>query len=217
MGAAAGAAVGPREGDDADLARQLLFAAVIQGVQGGFLRVGDLHGPVRPDGLVGFALRVQGLLPGDVRVIVDGHHIGSQVEAHIVTVVVGAENAGDDMLSGVLLHMVEAAGPVQRTGDGAADFHRLVAGVENDTALFMNIGDMGAAQGAVVRRLAAALGVEGGAVQRDGKAALGRLAAQDRGGEFLQKGVGVVELFGFHGENFLSLRDGDNEFPDRLR
>ena len=95
--------------------------------------------------------------PGDVGVVVDGHHVGPQVEAHVVAVVVGAEDAGDDMLSGVLLHMVEAAGPVQGAGDGAAGLHSPVAGVENDAALFVDVGDMGAAQGAVVRRLAADL------------------------------------------------------------
>ena len=57
------------------------------------------------------------------------------------------------------------------------------------TLLFPDVGDGGAPQGAVVGVLAAALRVEGGAVQRDGKALLVRGAGEDPGGELHQKRV----------------------------
>ena len=204
MGAAAGAAVRLREGDDAHLPRQGLFAAVVQLLQLRRGGVGDLHRGVRPDDLVGLVLRRQGLLPGDVRVVVDGDGVGPQMEAHIVTVVVMAQNTGEDVLPGVLLHVVEAPGPVNAAGDVFANFHRFFDSVDYHPVLFMDIGDGNAAQGPVVGGLAASLGIEGGAVQGDKIPALARLAGEDFGGKGGEKGVGIVEFFRFHGEAFLS-------------
>ena len=122
------------------------------------------------------------------------------------------------MLSGVLLHVVKAPVPVDGALHRVADAQGPIAGVGDDAVLFVNVGDGGAAQGAVVRRLAAPFGVEGRAVQGHQIAAFCRLTAQDRGGEGGFIGVGVIELFRFHGENFLSgLRDGHHPPPHRLR
>lgn len=199
-----GAAVRSREGDDAHLSRQGLFAAVVQPLQlfrGG---VGDLHRGVRPDCPVGLFLRGQDLLPGELRVIVDGDGVGPHVEAHIVAVIVPAEDAGEDVLSGVLLHMVEAAGPVDGAIHVFANFHRVFDSVEDHAVFLVDVGDGKAVHRAVVGGLAAAFGIEGGAVQRHQVSALARLTGEDRGGEVPQKGVGVIELFRFHGGTFLS-------------
>ena len=198
MGAAAGAAVRPGEGDDAHLTGEFLLAAVVQLRQ--LLRqgAGDLHRPVRPDGLVSQSFRLQGLVPGDVGVVVDGHRLRPQVEAHIVAVKFFAQDAGDDVLSGVLLHMVKPADPVDGSHHHRAGFHRTVAGVENHAVSLMDIRHTHAAQGAVVRRLSAPLGIEGGAVQSHPPAVLRGLTGLNRGGKFPQKGVLVVQFFCLH-------------------
>ena len=139
MGAAAGAAVRPGKGDDAHFPGELLLAAVVQGRQ--LLRrgIGDLHRPVRPDSLIGQPLRLQSLLPGDPGVVVDGHRLRPQVEAHIVAAEFFAQDAGDDVLAGVLLHVVKAAVPVDGPHHHCAGFQRAVTGVENHAVSLMDI------------------------------------------------------------------------------
>ena len=96
------------------------------------------------------------------------------------------------MLPGVLLHVVEPPGPIDDARHVFANFHRFFDRVDNDTVPLMDVGDGGAVQCAVVRGLAAALGVEGGAVQCHQKAGFPRLTGQDRGGKYRHKGVGIV-------------------------
>ena len=165
MGTTAGTAVRLRKFHNADLAGELLLAPVVQSRQllgGG---VENLRLPVRPDSLVGQPFRLQGLLPGNFHVVVDGNGLRPQVEAHIITVIQAAEDAAEDMLPGVLLHVVKAAVPVQEPGDHRPRLHRGGAGVNHPAVLFVDIGDgnfpAGGFQNAVVRGLAAPLGVEG--------------------------------------------------------
>lgn len=87
------------------------------------------------------------------------------MEAHVVTVVAVAENAAENMLAGMLLHMVEAAVPVHHALHGLSHCQRLGEGVHNLVVLFLHVQDGDAAQSAVVGRLSAAFGIEGGAVQ----------------------------------------------------
>ena len=86
------------------------------------------------------------------------------------------------MLAGVLLHMVEAPRPVDVAADLRAYGQRPVAQVGDDTVLLMYIQHAGLAQRAVVGGLTAALGIEGGTVECDGKAALHRLTGLHHGG-----------------------------------
>ena len=201
MGAAAGAAVRLRKFHNADLPGELLLAPVLQGRQ--LLRRGieNLGLPVRPDGLVGQPLRLQGLFPGNIRVVINGDGFRPQVKPHVVTVVKAAEDAADDVLPGVLLHVVEAAGPVQGSGGHRTGLHRGGAGVDYRAVLLVNIGNGNlparGPQNAVVRRLAAPLGVEGRLVQDHLPGLPGGLAGEDGGGELPETGVLIVEFFRF--------------------
>ena len=114
------------------------------------------------------------------------------MEAYIVAVEAAAQDAGEDVLAGMLLHMVKAPGPVQFSGDDCSDFQGFVHIVENHAVFFVHIRDGRAAQRAVVGRLSAALWVKGGAAQHGGIAVFAALAVQHGGGEALQKGVGIV-------------------------
>ena len=145
MGAAAGAAVGPGEAGDAHLAGELLFAPVGEGGQLLGAGIEGLKGVVFPEVAVGPGLDVQHPLPGDVGVVVNDNRLLAQVEAGVVAVIGGAEHPADDMLSGVLLHMVKAAGPVDFPVDGLPLGQSPVAGVENHPVPLVDIGDLGTA------------------------------------------------------------------------
>ena len=99
------------------------------------------------------------------------------------------------MLPAVLLHEVEPPGPVDGPLHGLPHGQGPVAEVDHLAVPLPGVGDVYAAQGAVVGGLAAALGVEGGAVQGDGPGVLLLDAGADRGGEGLAEGVVVVEFF----------------------
>ena len=80
-----------------------------------------MAGVVGPDRSVGLPLHLQRLFPCDGGVVVNGDYVRAHVEAHIVTVEGAAQHAGDDMLTGVLLHEIKPAVPVHMTGDPGAD------------------------------------------------------------------------------------------------
>ena len=164
MGAAAGAAVRPGEGHDPHLAGKRFLAAVVQTGQRIRRGEGDVHRSVLPDHLIGGLFRGHDLFPGQLGIVVDGHRVGPQVETHVVTVVQRAQQAGENVLPGVLLHVVEPAGPVNGPRHLGADLPRAVTGVENHALCFMDIRDLDCAQSAVVLRLSAPLRVEGRAV-----------------------------------------------------
>ena len=99
-----------------------------------------------------------------------------------------AEDAAEDVLPGVLLHVVKAAGPVDFAGDRGPGFHIVGAGVEHHAALLVdvrhrNLLSGGGFQDAAVRGLSAALGVEGRPVQGNFPHLPSGLAGEDRGGE----------------------------------
>ena len=165
MGAAAGAGVRPREGDDAHLSLDGLFAPVLQ--MGQLLRggVGDLNRVVLPDVPVGRLLQRPDLVLGELYVEVNGDHVGPHVEAHVVAAVHGVGQAGDDVFPGVVLHQVEAAGPVDLPLHGAPLLQRGGAGVDHMALPFVDLQHLDPTQGAQVIGLAAPLGVEGGLIQ----------------------------------------------------
>ena len=164
MGAAAGAAVRAGEGHDPHIPFQRLFAPVVDGLQ--------LRSPVElnVDGvvfikiLIGLSLNLQQLLPGNISVEVDGHDVRTHVEPHIIAVKPLADQPGADVLSGVLLHVVEPPTPVDGTGDSFPNFHGSVHIVENHAVFFMDVRHSRSVQNAVIGRLSAPLRVEGRAV-----------------------------------------------------
>ena len=164
MGAAAGAAVRAGEGHDPHIPLQRLFTPIVDGLQ--------LRSPVElnVDGvvfikiLIGLSLDLQQLLPGNIGVEVDGHDVRAHVKSHIVAVKPLADQPGTDMLSGVLLHVVEPPLPVDGTGDSFPNFHGSVHIVENHAVFFMDVRHSRSVQNAVIGRLSAPLRVEGRAV-----------------------------------------------------
>ena len=123
------------------------------------------------------------------------------------------EERGEQVLAGVLLHVVQASRPVDAAFDRGAGEQWLRGEVPELALLVLfDVGDGGlqtraaggsGGEGAGVVRLASAGGVEGAAIERDlpqRRAAGARALADvgDGGGEVGECGVGVVEALGWH-------------------
>ena len=179
MGAAAGADIRTGNGHDAHLPFDLLFGAVDKGgklLPGG---VADQHRHILPHDAVGGKLGCLQALGRNGHAGVYAHSLGTDVEAHVLGPEHLVQDAGKDVLTGVLLHFVKPPFPVDAAGNGSAGnsaFRQSVHAVPEDAVMLVHIGHIqrGAVwqgQGAPVGRLTAALRVEHRAVQRNAPAA----------------------------------------------
>ena len=195
MGPAAGAGVRPREGDNADLPRDRLFAPIVQRSQ--LLRrgVGDRYGAVLPDVLVGPQLDVPQVFLLQRPVEIDGHQVAAQMEAHVVIAVGTVDQAGDDMLPGVLLHQVEAPRPVYSPLHLSPRLQAGGAGVDHRSILLLDLGDWDAVQRTGVPGLPSPFRIEGRAVQHHRPPTLVSSTGHHLGSEACQEGVLLVQLF----------------------
>ena len=179
MGTAAGADVRARDGHDAHLPLDLFFRAVNKGgklLPGG---VADEHRHILPHDAVGGKLCLPQPLGADGHTGVHAHHLGAYMEAHVLRPEHLVQDAGKDMLAGVLLHFVKAPVPVDAAGNGCAgrggsgqDIHRM----PDDARLLVDVRHpqhraVRQGQRAPVGGLTAALRVEHRAVQRNAPAA----------------------------------------------
>ena len=201
MRAAAGADVHAREGHDAHLARQLLFAAIRDGAERFGVRICDLDRKVSADGLVCLPLDLAKLLRGEQTRKVDGDHLGAHVEAHIVIAEAAVDDAADKMLAAVLLHEVKAPLPVQHAADMRPRCERLLAVVDDLAVPLMGIGNGHAAKRPCVARLAAALGIKRRLVEHHVKAVLSWRAGEHLRIKFPQMGILIIESFRCHIKN----------------
>ena len=145
VGAAAGADVRTRDGHDAHLPGDLFFAAVGQRRQlfgGG---VGDEHRHILPDDAVGGKFCLPQALGGDGDAGVHPHGVGADMEAHVLRPEHLVQDAGEDVLAGVLLHLVEAPLPVDGAGDGGTGLCGLGQGIHrvpDDAVRLVDVSDM---------------------------------------------------------------------------
>ena len=172
VGAAAGAHVGAWNGDDAHLSLQLLFAAVVQRIQlfGGRVRGQDLkivkHRPVGKP-----------LHPGDICFRqhtgkIHGDAVLTHMEADVVIAEAPVDDAGKNMLPGVLLHETLPALPVQRAVDITSRRKGPVAEMDDLLPFLLHIQHPRFPEASLIRRLAASLRIEGRPVQNHREALL---------------------------------------------
>ncbi len=101
------------------------------------------------------------------------------------------------MLTGMLLHEVPAASPVDAPFDLRSDLQRSVGDVEDYSHLLQDFEHLGLAEPSFITRLASPLGVEGGPVEDDTPGLLTDLPHfEDRGRECFEEGIFPVELPG---------------------
>ena len=165
MGAAAGAQVDVSELHEAHRARQGLFTAVREVRQLVRLRIPDMRRKIGPDGLVRGALQLlQGLLV-HFAVKIDRHKVRAEVEADVLIAEARVDEAGDKMLTGVLLHEVQPPRPVDLARHVRAGRQSCRTAVQHRLAAQERLRDVRAAERAHVAGLAAARGIKDCAVQ----------------------------------------------------
>ncbi len=111
------------------------------------------------------------------------------------------EHGGEEVLTEVLLHVIEAAGPVDRAGDrgrGGREW-RLENVAEGAFLIHLDVEDPDGVQVPVIRGLSASLGIEGRPVENHGRVILPRVPGENPGGEGGQCRVSEVEAFRGHG------------------
>ena len=205
MGAAAAAPVAVLHLDHPQVLHLRLFAQR-QLLQRLSVRVAHEDRPVFIEDAVDLLLNLAGRGGAQLPIQVDGVHLVPHVEADVVQPQFGEDDAGEDVLPAVNLHVGKALFKVDLPLGAFPDRKRTVAQVEDLLALLIGVQDVGgllpAAQGADVGRLAAALGEKAGFVKlhrKAGKAVfLGLLAGEDGGGAALDIAVQVKQFFG-HG------------------
>jgi len=157
---------------------------------------GHLHRPVLGDDRVGARLGVDDLSVAKAgRAEIEGGTLPAEMHADGRVSEVLGDHRGEQVLAGVLLHVVEAARPVDRSGEPVTH-DRGLDDVGDAVALVDHVDDRHAAEPTGVERLAPGGGVEGGAVEIDPAAGVG--TGCDGGVEGGEIGVGVVEAGG-HG------------------
>src|SRR5262249_32073972 len=146
---------------------------------------------------------------------IDRRHVRAEVKAHGPDFEEPLEGGRQDVLAGVLLHVVEASRPVDgavhdRTGFGVrgSGFGGPVLGAgfgfwcrfydmcDCAVILVPDLDDAEGTERAGVERLSARGGIERRAVERDDGAAAARLDALDAGVKFPKIRVGVVQAVG---------------------
>src|ERR1019366_2681678 len=179
----------------------------------GFLRIRkpDRHRPVFPHDPVRF-----GFGRGDVGGLqlasqVDGRDIGAEMKAHRPRAEQPVERGRQYVLPGMLLHVIEAARPVDHAVNALADLQGLRVGPTKagpyavvddmeDLSLLVvdDVNHAYAAERADVERLPAGGGIEARAIEHDDRAAVAALDASDYGIKLTAVWIGVIEAVG-HG------------------
>ena len=194
MGAAAGAAVEARHLHNPHRPGQLLFAAI--GYVRQLLRFGipAFYRQIAPHCLVGLLFDFRQHLRGDYRVKIDDGALLAHMEAGVAAPKPPVENAGDNVLAGVLLHSDEPGLPVDVALHPAPRLQGPVTQVDDFLSPFPGVQHRGTAQFAGIRRLPAPLGVEGRGIQNNLKSLGPLLAGNHPGSEPLQVGIFIVKL-----------------------
>ena len=170
--------------------------------------VADGNFPVFEDDSVGGTRRTFENLRSGLRTAqVDGADGFAEMEGNGGQAKALLENGGEKVLTGVLLHMVEAARPVD-AGVNAAGGNGAINYVENVVVFQVaDIEDIGFAKFAEIVGLAAGSGIELGLIEEyapagsvvAGKRIRKGLTAENLGGEIVLKRVIVVEAASGHG------------------
>ena len=150
--------------------------------------------PVLPDNRVGLVLRRGQLVGRHLARQIDRGHVAPHVETHRLDATGAFECCRQQMLAGVLLHVIDAAGPVDPPGDLRsglqAAFHHMH---HVPVVAILDIEDRETAESPRVERLASGRGIKRGAIEDDLRT-LARLAAgADKRLELPKLGVVVIE------------------------
>ena len=172
MSSATGAAIEPVDRDDAK--HPAARGGLAQSIGGGGVLERHRHLPVLDDDRVGTVLDISELARGRLpHLEVDRARSIAEVHARRRRTEEILEDRGKEVLTRVLLHEIEATGPVDHAGDRHAGFDRCGQQVGHLLVFVHHINDRNAVEAAKVVRLPAGRGIKGAAVEVDTAAAVG--------------------------------------------
>ena len=203
MGAAAGAGIVARNLHNPHRPGKRPLCPVGKGRQ--FFRAGgeDTHRDIPHHRPVGLGLDFRQRFRRNHAVKIDDHALQVHMKARIVVAPALVDNAGNNVLSAVLLHPHKPVLIIDGTLHLGAGRQRSVTQVDNILPLLPGIQHPGIPQNTGIRCLAAAKGVKRRSIQHHFKA-LFRLGAGDNLClEGSQVAVEIIEFFGHNGGSFL--------------
>ena len=199
---AAGTAVRARKARDAHVAFEFFLATVLHLLQFFFRRPKLDKLMVFPDIFICLCFDLQDLFKGNARIIIDRYDILSHVEADIVAVEGAADHAAYDMLTGMLLHMIEAEIPVDNSGNFCSFLYLFLRGNRMpDFALFFlhikhtDHTSIREFQPAAVSKLSAAFRIKSSLVQDNLYFSIPFPHALNRCGKLFQEHVLIIKFF----------------------
>ena len=172
MRTAAGAAIQILNGDDANDAFPLGWLAKAQILRGIFET--DGYRPVLEDNFIGAALGFPNLRRLEDTGDIDGARFDAQMETHGLCVEQVDQHGRQKMLARVLLHVIEAALPVDDARD-LAGLERRGYLMRDPTVFIHYLRDVNRAQLSDVVRLATGSGIKSGAIEINPQAIRARL------------------------------------------
>ena len=156
----------------------------------------DRDGPIVPDDPVRLVFDAIDVGSRDDPVQIDGRRCGAEVEALGPCPREPVERRGEHVLPCVLLHVLEAPGPVDPSADRSRGQFPFDHMKDRPVVSIHHIDDGDVAEPAGVERLPSGCRVERGPVEHDGRPPVVRLGADDLRVELRHVRVGVVETFG---------------------
>ena len=155
-------------------------------------------GQILPDSSIGGGFQFRQIFCRDHTVKVDGGGFRAHVKAGVVVAVLGVDQAGNDVFTGMLLHPVEPGSVIDLSFHSFACSKGTVAEMDDGFSLLPGVQHPDIAQCTGICGLSAPLGIEGGLVKNDGKALFCFFALQYLCGKPAQVAVNIIQLSGFH-------------------
>ena len=167
MDAAAGAGIKARHLHNANRPGQLPLGTVkhmgqlfLSGIPAG-------DGQILPDGTIGLLLNFPQILRRNNTVEIDFDHLAAHVETHIMITVTAMDDAGDDMLTGMLLHQIKTAIIIEDSFHTASDFQGTFTQMDYFFATLLHISNANTAQSTQIAGLSAAFRIKRGCIQHN--------------------------------------------------
>src|SRR5699024_11161525 len=118
---------------------QFLFAAVSKLLQLLWLRIVYFHRLIFPDLFIDRLFNLPEFFLPDHSVNINGDHVSAHMESHVVVSISPMDHAADHMLSGMLLHQIEPALPVDFSHYFCSRLQRPVCLMKDLTIFFVDL------------------------------------------------------------------------------
>ena len=156
-----------RDRHDPYLTFNLNLTAVYKRLKYFLIRIGHFHFQISHHCPIGFPFNLANLLFGNLSVEIHRAVFTSQMESHILIPKPFMNQPGNDMLSGMLLHLHKTKIPVNPSLYTVSNRKRRICPVKNHTILFLHIQHSRTAKYPCIRILSSPFRKKGSPIQHD--------------------------------------------------